>query len=92
MDFFWQDFTACFLHYPLKMAASQSQVSEPLFLDIPYEKRWDLLKSVILRFYVEENYNTVTLAARMKEEYKFSATYVNLPYPDKSNSGSKLTL
>ncbi|KAI0106361.1 hypothetical protein F4776DRAFT_675448 [Hypoxylon sp. NC0597] len=43
------------------------------FLEIPYEQRWEPLKSTIIRIYMEENNKIAQLAKRMKDEYSFDA-------------------
>lgn len=45
-------------------------------LDIPYEKRWEFLKSTIVRIYQEERATLEQLRKRMADAYKFNAQYV----------------
>ncbi|KAI1469401.1 uncharacterized protein F4812DRAFT_470365 [Daldinia caldariorum] len=46
------------------------------FLHIPYDKRWEYLKLVLIRMYINENNTFKRISERMKEEYSFTA------YPD----------
>jgi Clr5 domain len=41
--------------------------------DIPYDKRWEVLKPAIIRFYMDENNRLNALSERMKNEYGFAA-------------------
>ncbi|OTA83201.1 hypothetical protein M434DRAFT_400719 [Hypoxylon sp. CO27-5] len=53
--------------------ASNAEGSVEKFLDIPYEQRWEPLKSTIIHIYMEENNKIAPLAERMKDEYSFDA-------------------
>jgi hypothetical protein len=44
-----------------------------LFLDIPFNKRWDALKDVIQRLYVDEDRNLSEVMQYMKDQYQFDA-------------------
>lgn len=55
------------------MDNSNRQVSDPKFLHIPYEARWEFLKDTIVRLYIDENETLSSLAQRMKTEYSFAA-------------------
>ena len=50
-----------------------AQGSDPTFSHLPHDKRWEPLKPTIIEFYMEEGEKLNRLAARMKEEYNFSA-------------------
>lgn len=50
-----------------------AQGSDPTFSHIPYDKRWEPLKPTIIKLYMEKGEKLSRLAARMKEEYNFSA-------------------
>ncbi|KAI2616885.1 hypothetical protein GGR54DRAFT_641478 [Hypoxylon sp. NC1633] len=52
---------------------SIAEASVQKFLHIPYDQRWDYLKPVIVRMYMEENQRIARLAERMKDEYSFDA-------------------
>ncbi|OTA65967.1 hypothetical protein K449DRAFT_458006 [Hypoxylon sp. EC38] len=52
---------------------SNAEGSVEKFLDIPYERRWEPLKSTIIHVYMEENNKIAQLAKRMKDEYSFDA-------------------
>ncbi len=56
--------------------ASGDGASDEKFLHIPYGKRWEYLRSTILRLYLEEDECINTLVERMKSEYSFAAQYV----------------
>ncbi|KAI1646935.1 uncharacterized protein F4817DRAFT_338875 [Daldinia loculata] len=43
------------------------------FLNIPYNQRWEYLKPVIIRMYLEENNTMKRISERMKDEYSFNA-------------------
>ncbi|KAI0848813.1 hypothetical protein F5Y00DRAFT_270010 [Daldinia vernicosa] len=43
------------------------------FLGIPYNQRWEYLKPVIMRMYLEENNKLKRVSERMKDEYSFNA-------------------
>ncbi|KAI1659367.1 hypothetical protein F4813DRAFT_352708 [Daldinia decipiens] len=43
------------------------------FLHIPYDQRWEYLRPVIIRMYLEENSTMKRLSQRMKDEYGFNA-------------------
>ncbi|RSL58943.1 hypothetical protein CEP53_005960 [Fusarium sp. AF-6] len=47
--------------------------SDPKFLHIPYNKRWEYLKDTIIKLYLEEGEKVDKLASRMKSEYSFDA-------------------
>ncbi|KAM0431872.1 hypothetical protein ACHAPT_005125 [Fusarium lateritium] len=47
--------------------------SDPRFLYIPYNKRWEYLKDTIIRLYIEGGEKVDKLASRMKSEYSFDA-------------------
>ncbi|KAL7619752.1 hypothetical protein AAE478_010294 [Parahypoxylon ruwenzoriense] len=49
------------------------------FLDVPYDQRWEPLKPVIIRIYMEERNKLSRLAERMSEEYSFNAQSVLRP-------------
>jgi len=55
----------------------QAAVRPNQYLDVPYEKRWECLKPVILQFYLGEKLSISQLAKRMSEKYSFSALYVH---------------
>lgn len=46
------------------------------FLNIPYNQRWEYLKPVIIRMYLEENNTMKRISERMKDEYSFNAQSV----------------
>ena len=50
-----------------------AQGSDPTFSNLPHDKRWEPLKPIIIQLYMEEGETINRLAARMKEEYNFSA-------------------
>ncbi|KAI1207805.1 uncharacterized protein F4807DRAFT_167323 [Annulohypoxylon truncatum] len=56
---------------PLMPSASQDSVEK--FLDVPYNQRWECLKPVIVRVYIEENNKLANLSRRMEVEYSFNA-------------------
>ncbi|KAJ4256333.1 hypothetical protein NW757_003968 [Fusarium falciforme] len=47
--------------------------SDPKFLHIPYNKRWEYLKEAIIQLYLEEGEKVDKVASRMKSEYSFDA-------------------
>ncbi|EEU40873.1 uncharacterized protein NECHADRAFT_32457, partial [Fusarium vanettenii 77-13-4] len=47
--------------------------SDPKFLHIPYNKRWEYLKDTIMQLYLEEGEKVDQVASRMKLEYSFDA-------------------
>jgi hypothetical protein len=55
--------------------AEQAADPKNLYLDVPYEKRWECLKPVILQLYLSEKLSISRLADRMNDEYSFSALY-----------------
>ncbi|KAI1371945.1 hypothetical protein F4677DRAFT_449947 [Hypoxylon crocopeplum] len=55
------------------MPAPEGSVHVQKFLDVPYNKRWEPLKPVIISIYIEERHKLASLAERMKKEYSFDA-------------------
>lgn len=61
------------------MASSSSQTfetgqgSDPFFLKVPFNKRWEIHKPTIKRLYVEENMKLSELVVKMKTSYMFDA-------------------
>ncbi|KAF4462268.1 hypothetical protein FALBO_10920 [Fusarium albosuccineum] len=55
------------------MDNEDSGPSNPKFLHIPYDKRWNYLKETIIRLYTEEEEKLERLVERMKAEYSFDA-------------------
>ncbi|KAJ3535429.1 hypothetical protein NM208_g7137 [Fusarium decemcellulare] len=55
------------------MDNEDSGPSDPKFLHIPYDKRWNYLKETIIRLYTEEEEKLERLVERMKAEYSFDA-------------------
>ncbi|RYP76358.1 hypothetical protein DL771_001797 [Monosporascus sp. 5C6A] len=47
--------------------------SDPTFAHIPYDQRWEPLKSTITMLYMQEREKIPRVAERMKNEYNFSA-------------------
>ncbi|RYP20950.1 hypothetical protein DL765_002487 [Monosporascus sp. GIB2] len=50
-----------------------AQGSDSTFAHIPYDQRWEPLKSTIVALYMEEREKIPRVAERMKNEYSFSA-------------------
>ncbi|RYP70411.1 hypothetical protein DL769_004966 [Monosporascus sp. CRB-8-3] len=50
-----------------------AQGSDPTFAHIPYDQRWEPLKSTIIKLYMQEREKIPRVAERMKNEYNFSA-------------------
>ncbi|RYP42036.1 hypothetical protein DL767_000548 [Monosporascus sp. MG133] len=50
-----------------------AQGSDPTFAHIPYDQRWEPLKSTIIKLYMQEGEKIPRVAERMKNEYNFSA-------------------
>ncbi|RYP46237.1 hypothetical protein DL768_007504 [Monosporascus sp. mg162] len=50
-----------------------AQGSDPTFAHIPYNQRWEPLKSTIIKLYMQEREKIPRVAERMKNEYNFSA-------------------
>ena len=55
------------------LVPEDAQGSDPTFSHLPHDKRWEPLKPTIIKLYMEEGEKLNQLAARMKEEYNFSA-------------------
>ncbi|THV53683.1 hypothetical protein BGAL_0044g00080 [Botrytis galanthina] len=56
------------------MASSISQETDPYFLSVPYDKRWDFFQPTIRSLYIDDNHNVADVARIMKEVYKFEAS------------------
>jgi hypothetical protein len=51
-----------------------AQNSAPTFSDVPYEKRWELLKPYMEQLYIQEKQKLPDLVAIMKTRHKFYAS------------------
>ncbi|CAM1511898.1 Fc.00g094110.m01.CDS01 [Cosmosporella sp. VM-42] len=58
---------------PIFMDSSNPGPSDPRFLNIPYDARWEYLKENIIRLYIEVGEKVDHLSERMKTEFSFSA-------------------
>jgi Clr5 domain len=47
--------------------------------DIPFQKRWDILKPVIVGHYIDEDKTAAEVAATMKAAHGFDAGYAIRP-------------
>lgn len=59
--------------------ASRIQVTIPA--NVPFNKKWDLLKPVIEQLYVDEDQPLAEVVAIMKRDYGFAAELVFFTFP-----------
>lgn len=64
-----------------QQGSHHGQGSDPTFSHIPYDQRWEPLKPIIIRLYMEEGEKIAHVAERMKSEYGFSARLLLLIRP-----------
>jgi hypothetical protein len=64
----------------------EAQGSDPFFLNVPFNKRWECHKPTIERLYVDEGYELPALIQTMKDDYKFDAVQVLSIYTNPPNS------
>jgi Clr5 domain len=63
--------------FPYTMDVPPQNVS---YRDVPFQKRWDILKPVIIGHYIDEDKKVAEVAATMKAVHGFDAVYATL-YP-----------